>query len=68
MSLLPQDVKISFDPGSLYAQKGFAAIEPIIQNSYVMLPNALELELLTGESDYRRGADFMLGWALKLSL
>jgi ribokinase len=45
LSSLPSSVKISFDPGSIYAQKGFAAIEPIIQNSFVMMPNALELEL-----------------------
>ena len=29
---LPSEVKFSFDPGSVYAQKGFAAIEPLIQN------------------------------------
>ncbi|HSV48758.1 MAG TPA: PfkB family carbohydrate kinase, partial [Candidatus Acidoferrales bacterium] len=35
MSFLPKTVKVSFDPGSLYAQKGLSAIEPIIQNSFV---------------------------------
>ncbi len=43
---LPDNVKVSFDPGSVYAQKGFAAIEPIIRSSYVMMPNALELATL----------------------
>ncbi|MGD0645491.1 MAG: PfkB family carbohydrate kinase, partial [Candidatus Bathyarchaeia archaeon] len=61
LSSLPDEVKISFDPGSLYAQKGFAAIEPLIRNSYVLMPNAVELELLTGEEDYCKGADFMIG-------
>jgi ribokinase len=53
---LPDTVKVSFDPGSVYAQKGFAAIEPIIRSSYVMMPNALELELLTGETEIPKGA------------
>lgn len=63
---LPNDVKVSFDPGSVYAQKGFAAIEPMIRNSYVLLPNAFELELLTGEADYHKGADFMIDTGVKI--
>jgi ribokinase len=53
---LPDNVKVSFDPGSVYAQKGFAAIEPLIRSSYVIMPNALELELLTGETEIPKGA------------
>jgi ribokinase len=56
LSSLPSEVKISFDPGSLYAQKGFAAIEPLIRSSYVMMPNEVELGLLTGEPDVPTGA------------
>ena len=41
-------------------RKGFAAIEPIIRSSHVLMPNAFELELLTGETDYRKGADLMI--------
>ena len=66
LSALPIDVKLSFDPGSLYAQKGFAVIEPIIRNSYVLMPNAVELEQLTGEEDYRKGADFMIAMGVKI--
>jgi ribokinase len=66
LSFLPEGVKLSFDPGSLYAQKGFAAIEPIIQNSYVMMPNAVELELLTGESDVPKGAELLLSAGVKV--
>jgi ribokinase len=53
---LPSEVKVSFDPGSLYAQKGFAAIEPLIRSSHVMMPNEIELGLLTGEPDIPTGA------------
>jgi ribokinase len=49
------DVKVSFDPGALYARKGFAVIKPIIQRSYAVLPNELEIKLLTGQ-DYKEGA------------
>jgi ribokinase len=66
LGILPTDVKISFDPGSVYAQKGFAAIEPIIRSSYVLMPNAVELELLTGETDYCKGADFMIEMGVKI--
>jgi sugar/nucleoside kinase (ribokinase family) len=66
LSSLPGNVKISFDPGSLYAQKGFAAIEPIIQNSFVMMPNALELELLTGETDYPKGAKMLIDMGVQI--
>ena len=30
------------------------------------MPNAVELELLTGEADYRKGADFMIGMGVKI--
>jgi ribokinase len=53
---LPNEVKVSFDPGSLYAQKGFATIEPLIRSSYVMMPNEVELGLLTGEPDIPTGS------------
>ena len=66
LAALPNNVKISFDPGSVYAQKGFVAIEPIIRSTHVLMPNALELELLTGETDYRKGADLMIDAGVKI--
>ena len=30
------------------------------------MPNAFELELLTGETDYRKGADLMIGLGVKI--
>ena len=66
LSSLPDTIKISFDPGSVYAQKGFAAIEPIIQNSYVMMPNALELELLTGETNYPKGSRMLIDMGVQI--
>jgi ribokinase len=63
---LPSGVEVSFDPGSVYAQKGFAAIEPLIRSSHLMLPNALELEALTGESDCRKGAAALIEMGVKI--
>ncbi len=63
---LPDSIKISFDPGSVYAQKGFAAVEPIIRSSYVMMPNAFELELLTGETEYPKGAATLIEMGVKI--
>ena len=66
LSSLPDGIEISFDPGSMYAQKGFAVIEPILRNSHVFMPNAFELEELTGEEDYRKGADYMISMGVKI--
>jgi len=48
-------VKVSFDPGAIYARKGLAALKPIIKKTHVMFPNVIEVKLLTGQ-DYREGA------------
>jgi len=66
LNVLPRSVKVSFDPGALYARKNFAGLEPIIQKTHVLMPNAIELEFLTGENDYCKGADFMVGRGVKI--
>jgi len=63
---LPNDVKISFDPGAVYAAKGYDSLERIIKRTYVFMPNLVELQELTGESDYRRAADFMVERGIKV--
>jgi ribokinase len=66
LETLPNTVKVSFDPGALYARRGLAQLEPIIKRAYVLMPNAVELELLTGKTDYCRGADFLIGKSVKI--
>jgi len=56
---LPRSVKLSLDPGELYARKG-AVLEPIIKKAFVLMPNLNELELLTKTADYRKGAQVLL--------
>jgi ribokinase len=63
---LPKNVKVSFDPGALYAQKGINALESIIDKTFILLPNALELKLLTGLTDYKKGAEAILKRGAKI--
>jgi ribokinase len=56
---LPQTVKLSLDPGELYARK-VSMLEPIIEKTFVLMPNLNELELLTKTADYRKGAEVLL--------
>ncbi len=58
---LPDDIRLSFDPGALYSAKGLSHLETIVKRTFVLMPNAHELELMTGESDFVKGADYLLG-------
>lgn len=60
MTTLSGDVKISLDPGRLYAERGLSALERIIERCYIVFPNEHELKLLTGE-DHVKGAEILLG-------
>lgn len=53
------EVQVCFDPGAIYANKGLSTIKRIIQRSYALFPNEVEVRLLTGE-DYRQGAEKLL--------
>ena len=57
---LPKKVKVSFDPGALYARIGFAKLKSIIDKTSVMMPNAGELASLTGKTDYKVGARMLI--------
>jgi len=57
---LPKDVKVSLDPGELYARKGLDELESLIKRAFVLMPNQVELQLLTCKNDYRKGAEFLL--------
>lgn len=56
---LSDNVKISLDPGVLYASRGLASLRPLIKRSYTILPNEAELKLLTGE-EYETGAKILM--------
>jgi len=54
---LPENVKVSLDPGELYARKGIEKLMSMIRRCFVLMPNAKEITLLTGEEDYVAGAE-----------
>ncbi|MGB9853507.1 MAG: carbohydrate kinase family protein [Candidatus Bathyarchaeales archaeon] len=63
---LPENVKVSLDPGALYARKGIKQLSPIITRSFAVMPNAKEVALLTGEEDYVAGAEKLLKIGVKI--
>jgi ribokinase len=48
---IPDDVRVSFDPGELYCHLGVEALAPILRRTHVLFLNEREAELLTGGSD-----------------
>jgi len=65
VEMLPRNVKLSLDPGELYARKS-VALKSIIRKTFVLMPNLNELELLTKTADYRKGAEVLLKKGVKI--
>lgn len=63
---IPSDVKVTFDPGIIYARRGLRDLKPIIERCYALLLNERELYLLTGEECCRRGAENLLREGVKI--
>jgi ribokinase len=63
---IPREVRVSLDPGALYAERGMKQLEPIIKRSFVVMPNAIELEALTDKPDYCGGAEYLLELGVKI--
>jgi len=53
------DVKVSLDPGEIYARRGLKKLRPIIRRSFVVLPSEGELKILTGKG-WREGVKALL--------
>jgi ribokinase len=53
------DVRVSFDPGEIYARKGLSTLKSIIKRSFVVMPSENELRMLTGQS-FKSGAATLL--------
>lgn len=62
---LPEHVKVSFDPGRLYAERGLSALKPIIRRAYVVLPNEAELKILSGKR-HEEGAKALVAEGAKV--
>jgi ribokinase len=57
VNMLPRTVRVSLDPGELYARRGIAAIEPLLARCDVVLLTDRELRLLTDTADTRVGCE-----------
>jgi sugar/nucleoside kinase (ribokinase family) len=55
MALLPSEVRVSLDPGELYAQRGMSAIHPFIKRSSVLFATVHEISTMTHTKDYKDG-------------
>jgi len=62
---LPAHVKVSFDPGMLYAKRGLNALRTIVKRAFVMLPNEIELKMLTRKG-YEAGAEELISEGVKV--
>jgi ribokinase len=62
---LSKRVKLSLDPGELYAKKGLSTLKPIIKRCFAILPNEHEVKLLTGEG-YKKGAQKLLDEGVRI--
>lgn len=63
---LPETVKVSLDPGELYARKGIVSLAPMISKAFVLMPNQAELKLLTKTNDSKKGAELLLKKGVKV--
>jgi ribokinase len=63
---LHKKVKVSFDPGALYARLGPAKLKPLIEKTFLMMPNSVELELLTGIKNYKAAANRLIGQGVQV--
>jgi len=66
VKILPENIKVSLDIGELYATKGLKALEPILNKTFAVMPNAKELEILTEKADYEIGAETLLEKGAKI--
>lgn len=56
---LPAQVKLSFDPGEIYANRGLEEILPIIRKTFILFLTDREIQKLTGK-DYKGGCRKLL--------
>jgi len=49
------NMKVTLDPGEIYAKMGWTKLKPLVERCFAVLPNENELRLLTGK-DYKQGA------------
>jgi ribokinase len=53
------DVKVSLDPGEIYARKGLTKLKPLLKRSFLVLPSEGELKILT-KKGLKEGAKMLI--------
>lgn len=53
------DIKVSLDPGEIYAGKGLGKLRPLVKHSFVVMPSENELKALT-KRGFKEGAKMLL--------
>ena len=52
-------IKVSLDPGEIYARKGLSTLETLIERSFVVFPNENEVRMLTGK-ELKEGSEILI--------
>ncbi len=52
-------IKVSFDPGEIYARKGLSTLKTLVERSFVVFPNENEVRMLTGKG-LREGSEILI--------
>jgi sugar/nucleoside kinase (ribokinase family) len=55
MALLPAEIRVTLDPGELYARRGLKEIGPLIERSSIIFATAHEIRTMTNTDDYKAG-------------
>ncbi|HMK35061.1 MAG TPA: carbohydrate kinase family protein [Desulfomonilaceae bacterium] len=61
---LSQAVKVSFDPGAIYCEKGLETLRPLLKRANLLFVTTEELQKLTGERSFEQGASLLLGMGI----
>ena len=52
-------IKVSFDPGEIYARKGLSTLKTLVERSFVVFPNENEVRMLTGK-EWKEGSKVLI--------
>jgi ribokinase len=52
-------IRVSLDPGELYARKGLSTLKTLIERSFVVFPNENEVRMLTGK-ELKEGSEILI--------
>ena len=66
LARLPQDIKVTLDPGELYADLGVDGIAPLLERADVVMPNMGELLKMTRQRSREKAADLLFDMGVEV--